>query len=442
MNHPSSPPARADRRPTLQVHSWRRAAVLGACFAALVACNDSPTDPDEALGAWVQVEAGAAHACALTENGRVYCWGRNGEGQAGVPGINPVLRPTLVQTEERFAAIAAGGDNSCAMTAQGELFCWGTNQMGQLGNGGISDAVLPVPVDGGAMWTSFSVGPHHVCAVDDAGTVHCWGGDRWDVVLGFRGPATCEAPSHEARWPCIGVPRSSEKGAGYEWVEAGLYRTCAGRAGEAAVCWGTNSLGQLGTTAEGECANNDPLHPLTDPCSREPVSPDGPTVVALSPGPTHSCGVDDQGTAYCWGALQLNFGQLGHGSTDGAAAPVAVSGLGTVRSVIASGENHIRTFSCAIDTGGEVRCWGANRWGQLGATSADTCQQGGDLPCSLTPIPLDTSSLFDDLDLGTEFGCGLTTDGQVFCWGINDTGQLGDGTTTSRQVPSSILEPS
>ena len=393
------------------------------------------------MGTWVQVEAGATHACALTDQGRVYCWGSNSEGQAGVPGVDPVLRPTLVQTEERFAAIGAGGDNSCAMTTQGELFCWGTNAMGQLGNGGISDALLPVPVDGGAIWTSFSVGPHHLCALDEAGEVHCWGGDRWDVALGFRPPATCSAPAFEARWPCIGVPRSSEKGTGYAWVEVGLYRTCAGRQGESGVCWGTNSLGQLGTTATDECANNDALHPLTDPCSRGPVSPEGPTFAGISPGPTHSCGMDDQGSTYCWGGLQLNFGQLGNGDTDGAETPVAVSGLGTVRSVMASNENHIRTFSCAIDAGGQAHCWGANRWGQLGTSSTEVCQSGGDLPCSLTPIPLDTSSQFADLDLGIEFGCGVTTDEQILCWGINDLGQLGDGTTTSRPMPSAILEP-
>ena len=432
--------ARPGRAASHRGARWKMGA-LAVCFSALVACDDSPTDPGSDQGTWIQVEAGNAHACALTDQGRVYCWGSNSEGQAGVPGTDPVLRPTLVQTEQRFERIAAGGDNSCAMTAQGALFCWGTNEMGQLGNGGISNALLPVPVDGGANWTSVSVGPHHACALDTAGEVHCWGGDRWDVALGFRGPATCDAPAFEARWPCVGVPRSSEKGTGYAWVEAGLYRTCAGRTGESAVCWGTNSLGQLGTASTGECANNDPLHPLTDPCSRDAVSPQGPTLAFLSPGPTHGCGVDTQGSAHCWGALLLNFGQLGNGSTDGAETPVAVSGLGTVRTVMVSNENHIRTFSCAIDTGDQAHCWGANRWGQLGATSADTCQQGGDLPCSLTPIPLETSSSFADMDLGTEFACGLTNDAQVLCWGFNDMAQLGDGTTTSRQTPSSILEP-
>jgi alpha-tubulin suppressor-like RCC1 family protein len=121
---------------------------------------------------------------------------------------------------------------------------------------------------------------------------------------------------------------------------------------------------------------------------------------------------------------------------------VAVVGLGTVRSVAASGENHIRTFSCAIDNGGNGHCWGANRWGQLGALSGDTCQNGGELTCSLTPILMDTSSRFDALDLGAEFGCGRTTEGEILCWGKNDLGQLGDGTTTSRPMPRSIIEAS
>ena len=442
MNPPcrtGTPPSDGDRLRHNRARTGHSVLVVATALA--VACSDSPTEPPAGSGTWTQVAAGRAHACALTDRGRVYCWGSNSTGQAGVPGTDPVLRPTLVQTEERFTLIDAGGDNSCAMTERGELFCWGTNQMGQIGNGGISNALLPVPVDGGAKWTSFSVGAYHICALDVPGEIHCWGGDRWDVALGFRAPATCTAPAFEARWPCMGVPRSSEKGSGYAWVDVGLYQTCGGRTGESAVCWGTNGVGQLGTTSEDECANNDTLHPLTDPCSRDPVSPDGLSLSRLSPGVTHGCGLDTQGSPHCWGALQLNFGQLGNGSTDGAAAPVPVSGLANLASVVSSNANNIRTFSCGIDGGGQAYCWGANRWGQLGGMSQDICQQGGDLPCSLTPLPAETSEAIDHLALGAEFACALSSDANVLCWGLNDTGQLGDGTTTARELPASILEP-
>ena len=414
----------------------RTARLLLAWAFLGVACSDDGTGPGNGEGTWVQVDVGRAHACALTDTGQVYCWGSNSLGQAGVP-ADPVLQPTLVETEHRFRALGAGGDNTCARTQGGRLFCWGSNALGQLGNGGILDAVRPVAVDGQG-WGDFSVGTYHLCALDSAGEVHCWGGDRWDVVLGSRAPTTCDAPLGELRWPCAGVPRPTGMGTGFEWVEVGLYQTCAGSEANGPVCWGTNDAGQLGAATADTCVNNDPLHPLERPCSRSPVAPAGVSLSSVRPGTTHACGSTDGGSSYCWGGLILNYGQVGDGSLAGAAEPVPLSGLASLTSVVPSHESHVRTFSCGIDSSGQGFCWGSNRWGQLGS-SADACPEGGTGPCSAEPVAMAGARPLAQLALGVEFGCALTQDDAIVCWGFNESGQLGDGTTTSRATPAEVL---
>ena len=196
--------------------------------------------------------------------------------------------PTLrVETNLSFAAIAGGGDTTCGLTAGGALHCWGLNLLGALGDGSGQNSYLPVPVGGGISWSSVSVGTYHVCGVDTLGEVRCWGGDRWDVVLGRLAGSECPAPLFEPTWPCEAAPNPLLSAGTYDWVEAGLYQTCAGAGGEA-VCWGTNDAGQLGAATSQLCPGNDPLHQSERPCSRAGLAPDGPPLSHVVPGTTHS----------------------------------------------------------------------------------------------------------------------------------------------------------
>lgn len=418
--------------------TWKSARTSAALMAILgmTACSDDGTGPGPLPDAFAEVVVGEAHACALTDEGAVFCWGSGESGQTGQTGA-PLTEPRRVDSDIVFARIAAGGQTTCGVSEAGGLFCWGDNTLGQLGDGSRADSDRPVEVAGGLTWLSVSVGTYHVCGIDSDRRLHCWGGDRWSTALGYPAPNQCETEPTQPLTPCATQPLPGLVDGSFEWVEAGLYQTCMGSVSGEVTCWGTNDLGQLGTSTTGLCPGNDPLHQSSRACSRAGVEPDGGPFTMLSPGSSHTCGLDGVGQAHCWGALFLNFGQIGDGTLDGTPVPVPVASGGPFRAVYTSHEAHIRTFSCGLELDGSALCWGANRFGQLGSDMGSTCGDG-EIPCRRTPTPVDGGHRFEQLALGTEFACGLTTGDSILCWGDNVHGQLGDGTQSARAEPGPV----
>lgn len=146
-------------------------------------------------------------------------------------------------------------------------------------------------------------------------------------------------------------------------------------------------------------------------------------ITNLTGGYTHSCAVRVDGSAKCWG--ENRFGDLGDGTSTGSAFPVNVSGMSTA-SAIAVGGSH----SCALLTGGTVQCWGYDGYGQVGVPSF-----GSDF---LTPSTVAGVSNALQVAAGPNHSCALVTGGTVKCWGRNDSGQLGNGTTTSSPSPVTV----
>jgi alpha-tubulin suppressor-like RCC1 family protein len=109
--------------------------------------------------------------------------------------------------------------------------------------------------------------------------------------------------------------------------------------------------------------------------------------------------------------------------------------------VVPSYANNIYAFTCGLTMGGAVYCWGANRLGQLGTNAAiDICSFGGnDFPCTSVPVLVAGGIDFVSLATGNEFACGVARDGAAYCWGRNEYGQLGDGTTTNSNVPVRVV---
>ncbi len=134
--------------------------------------------PVRDIAAVSAVALGTAHSCAITNHGELLCWGQNWNGQVGNGTTQgQITRPSLVDAEMEFTAVAAGANHSCAV-ADGEVFCWGYNGSGQLGTG--DNQIRPRPTLTGpeASVTSVGAGHEHACAVDEDGHVWCWGGNR------------------------------------------------------------------------------------------------------------------------------------------------------------------------------------------------------------------------------------------------------------------------
>jgi len=177
-------------------------------------------------------------------------------------------------------------------------------------------------------------------------------------------------------------------------------------------CWGENSSGQLG---DGTTTNR-----LT------PVAVSGLSgAVSLTPSADGMCALLGDGTARCWGNNMA--GQLGDGTTTTRLTPVLVSGLSGAVSVASSGTG---SGMCALLGDGTARCWGSNFSGQLG---------DGTTTRRLTPVAVSGLSSAVSLTSTSGYGmCALLGDGTARCWGRNHFGQLGDGTTTDRRTPVAV----
>jgi len=156
------------------------------------------------------------------------------------------------------------------------------------------------------------------------------------------------------------------------------------------------------------------------------------TLVAVNAGTSHTCAVTAGGAAYCWG--DNSYGQLGDGTTTERDGPVVVSG-GLTFATVSAGDDH----TCGLTKAGEAYCWGSDRSGQLGiqiSTESLTCASFD--PCSTKPVAVSAGITFAALSAGVDHTCGVTPAGTAYCWGANDAGQLGDGTSTLRNAPAAV----
>lgn len=141
-----------------------------------------------------EIEPGGFHTCARTDDGRVWCWGRNGNGALGDGSGVDHLEPTEVVGAAGAVELAGAYLHTCARFADGTARCWGLNSDGQLGNGGTSDSATPVAVTGLSGSVGIAVNVFRTCAVLADGGVSCWGEN-------MRGGAGDDP----TRW-CGGVP--------------------------------------------------------------------------------------------------------------------------------------------------------------------------------------------------------------------------------------------
>jgi alpha-tubulin suppressor-like RCC1 family protein len=235
----------------------------------------------------------------------------------------------------------------------------------------------------------------HACEVVQGGTVRCWGantqGQLGDGTLTDRTVPT----------PVLGLT-------GVVAVSTGRAHTCALRTDATVSCWGRGAEGQLGTGT-------------TDPHLTPTAVPGLTGAVAVATGGDHTCAIVAGGAVRCWGWNAS--GQIGDGTTGtNRLEPTPVPGL-TGATGLALGIQH----SCALLSGGSVRCWGWNAYGQLG----DGTQDGRPSPVAVSGLSGATA-----IAMGGAHSCALVTGGTVRCWGNNDSGQVGDGSQGNLHLTS------
>ena len=386
--------------------------------------------------------SGTNRTCAILSN-NVWCWGKNNMGQLGDGTTSDSNIPVKVRSigdmkYGKIIDIFTAQHHSFVLTQLGsnkKLYCWGSNEDGQLGNGSSGAgnySSVPVEVGGtlaGKDVTSIGGTGDVSCAIV-SGKIYCWGRNNMGQ-LGFGNPGN---PGFRA------TPVQINSG-GHNRLPSNYFATklatggsrsqtmCTITTEKRAYCWGLARFGQMGI---GPISGNHysyatrvkDLENVTD------ISQDGYTWASDHAYVSHTCAIAS-GRVYCWGgAGRGQSGPLGHGAFGAHFQPVQVNGLPGVPLRIEVGIAH----SCALvnDHGNKnVYCWGDNKLGQLGtnsntpqfSTSPKTVHVGiGGLPPTESVV---------DIAAGANRGCAIMTNKRSYCWGLNENGQIGDGTSGS-----------
>lgn len=327
-------------------------------------------------GRVVQIVAGDRHTCALLAGGNVRCWGSDGA-RPGVLGYGRSESLRAVGDDEtpasvgdvnvggRVVKLAAGDAHTCAVLDTGAVRCWGSGSSGSLGYGNtqsIGDNEHPAAagdVNVGGSVTQIDAGSMHTCALLSTNRVRCWGYGY--AGLGYGNTSTIgddELPF---------TAGDLDLGGTATHVSAGLAHTCARLSDGAVRCWGLGPGLLFDNTPYGSALGYGHANSIGDdeaPASAGDVNVGGP-VAQVEAGTFRTCAVLATGSVRCWGRAapySLGYGNLntiGDNETPAAAGDIA---LGAPATQVRVGGWHM----CARVSSGQVRCWGYNRFGELG----------------------------------------------------------------------------
>jgi alpha-tubulin suppressor-like RCC1 family protein len=299
-----------------------------------------------------------------------------------------------------FVTGAAGARHSCVVGNNHRGYCWGWESDGQLGDSTAPALEHPAPVAvyAGAIFAGLVAGDRHTCGLALDGTGFCWGANDLGQLGRGAAPGVTTRPAGIS-----GAPQFSS-------LAAGGGHTCGISAGGVALCWGGNGAGELGDGSRQ--ARSAPV-----------VAAGGVSLALLAAGASHTCALTAAGDAFCWGADFL--GQRGDSTlvADPDATPTAG---GHAFTTISAGGDH----TCALASGGVAYCWGSNGRGESGTGLPDSVL--------IAPAVVSGGLPFGSLTAGTAFTCGVTTDSLAYCWGANESGQLGDGSQSDRPSPTAV----
>ena len=372
-----------------------------------------------------RIHASTSFTCALGSDLRASCWGSNDFGQLGNGSISDELSPRAVSGDLRFNNLSTNpaGQHVCGVTTSGAAYCWGQNDFGQLGDGSLDSRVTPTLVSGNLTFSSVNATWRFSCGLTTDGAAYCWGRGEW----GQLGDGLMTRSL---------VPVAVAGGHRFVKIDTGSNNLVCGLTTEGRVlCWGLDVGGALGSPSAETCTRFDELQL---PCATTPQSiSSDERFQDVSAGASFACAVTVSGEGLCWG--RNSQGQLGSPTTEEQCAQGDFSGgacsgtptpiLGSHSFVtLATGVSH----ACGVTVDGNVYCWGQNVFGERGNGTLGTS--------SSVPELVLGGLTFASVSAGDLHTCGETTDGQLYCWGLNDRGQLGTGNLNIGLTPVAVVE--
>ena len=385
------------------------------------------------------VAVGVYHTCAITSAGALQCWGNNASGELGDNRNESYSTlPITVTSGTAYSTVAAGGGFACAITSANLLKCWGAADNGEVANGTTTAVYYPGSVDSSVTYSSVFAATNHACALSTAGLMKCWGLNAYGEVadgtnatrltptavdtstvyttaavglvntcgITSAGALKCSGSNSDGQAPDGSTPvtKSTKQVlslSSYKAVSAGYYHTCAINLKNNLECWGLNSDGQLG---DGTLVNHLVPYKIDNPN----------TYSSIAAGASHTCGLNASQKIECWG--DNSDSAVGNNSTSDQTTPVLIDSTNSY-SMVATGNSQ----SCGITLSGSLRCWGYNQDGSLlGSGTADVT----------SPQTVDSTNSYSFVSIGNTHSCAITAAGRLRCWGLNDSGQLGNSSIT------------
>jgi cysteine-rich repeat protein len=335
--------------------------------------------------------------------------------------------------------LSAGDATSCALGYNGALKCWGNGLTGALGQGNtrnigdqpgeLGAALAPIDLNSDPNVFLIAAGAQHTC-IGTLDGVRCWGyNGDGELGLGDTQNRGDDPGEMGNALPFVDLGHDFFPTA----LAAGSSSSCAVNTYSTLKCWGANLAGELGL---GDTANRGDgpgemgnALPFVDLGT-------GVKVTGVTVGNTHACALLDTGQVKCWGAN--DWGQLGLGDAEargnqpgqmGDALPFVDLGSGDRATKVLAAEGR----TCALLERQALKCWGENSTGTLGL--GDFMNRGnlpGQMGDALPTVDIGTGRSVKDFALGVFHTCALLDDGSVKCWGLNNAGQLGIPGTIDR----------
>ena len=382
----------------------------------LIPVTENPFTTNISNYSWTQVSAGTSHVMAIRNDGVIWSWGSNSSGQLGQSDTVDRSAPVQLGTS-RWTAISSGVDSTFAIRIDGGLFTWGNNSTGALGQGSTVNLSSPVQV-GNSSWTQISV-TQHALAIATNNTLYAWGLN----TAGQLGDNTTVNKSSP-----IQVSTSN-----WTRVSSGTSFSIALRTDSGLFTWGLNTSGQLGSGLT--TARSSPVQ----------VGTSSWTVIAAGSTWAGALRAVD-GALFTWGAGTV--GELASGATTARSSPVQVGTSSWSMLSASTGTGGIATTTTNL-----VYTWGSAVSGQLGDNTTVnksapsgiahswTMQAAPGREVIASPTQITTSS-YTQISAGDMHSMAITSGNfQLFAWGQNDFGQIGNatsGATTNRSSPTQI----
>ena len=416
------------------------------------------------------IATGQNHACAIAAgnavDSAVYCWGNNASGQLGTNStVLSNIPVAIVDSNAVLGAmsatnISAGGSSTCMTASDAKVYCWGLNTNGQLGDASNTQRNAAVAVStadklSGKTLQALSVGPSHTCALAADDQLYCWGGTLAGAIgngdtksynvpvsvltssmtgaqavsVTSKGSANLIRTSDSSVWQSYSsISKFDYSDRAWKQVSTALKHVCAVSNDGKAYCWGDNTYGQLGNNTSTDQSSPTAVYTGT---SSSPGVLYGKTIINIQSSERFTCALGSDYNVYCWG--DNTDGELGNGSgATYSAVPVAVTKANYASKAVKQ-LSVGRFHTCVVTSMNLVYCWGKNNTGQLGNnTSVD----------SNVPVAVNTATLLSGLSIlsvsaGGQFSCALASNSNVYCWGLANTYQLGDNTTTTSSLYTS-----